>query len=288
MLQQTQVATVIPYYCRFIDRFPDMQSLATARVDDVLDYWTGLGYYARARNLHRAAQVILRDHDGVFPGTFEEVIALPGIGRSTAGAILAFSFHRSYPILDGNVRRVLARYHAIDGWPGKGGRCTRRLWAVAERHTPGEDIGDYTQAMMDIGAEVCLRRRPRCAECPLASELQSLQSGESRTIPGVTAKANTALARDHYGDGARPPRTSVARASSRHWDLGGALEFPRMPPRAVAGEVVPGTVRARHQKRCAVGYCAARIYPFGARDSTTAGKTGRDGNNRRESGSCLV
>ena len=182
MLQQTQVATVIPYYCRFIERFADLQSLATARVDEVLDHWTGLGYYARARNLHRAAQVIVRDHDGVFPGTFEEVAALPGIGRSTAGAILAFSFHQSYPILDGNVRRVLARYHAIDGWPGKAD-VTRRLWAVADRHTPGEDVGDYTQAMMDIGAEVCLRRQPRCAACPLASGCRAHCEGNPEQYP---------------------------------------------------------------------------------------------------------
>ncbi len=228
MLQQTQVATVIPYYCRFIERFADLQSLATARVDEVLDHWTGLGYYARARNLHRAAQVIVRDHDGVFPGTFEEVAALPGIGRSTAGAILAFSFHQSYPILDGNVRRVLARYHAIDGWPGKAD-VTRRLWAVADRHTPGEDIGDYTQAMMDIGAEVCLRRQPRCAACPLASGCRAHREGNPEQYPvsrprrARHRRATTmVMARDHLGRVLleRRPATGI-------W--GGLWSFPECP-----------------------------------------------------------
>ena len=229
MLQQTQVATVIPYYCRFIDRFPDMQSLAKARVDDVLDYWTGLGYYARARNLHRATQVILRDHDGVFPGAFEDVAALPGIGRSTAGAILAFSFNQSYPILDGNVRRVLARYHAIDGWPGKAD-VARRLWAAAERHTPGEDIGDYTQAMMDIGAEVCLRRRPRCTECPLSSGCKSHNQGNPEQYPASRPRrtrhwraTTMVMARDHLGRVLleRRPATGI-------W--GGLWSFPECPP----------------------------------------------------------
>ena len=228
MLQQTQVATVIPYYYRFIERFPDLQSLATARVDDVLDHWTGLGYYARARNLHHAAQVIARDHDGVFPGTFEEVAALPGIGRSTAGAILAFAFHQSYPILDGNVRRVLARYHAIDGWPGKAD-VARRLWAVAERHTPVEDVGDYTQAMMDVGAGVCSRRRPRCATCPLASGCKAHRQGNPEQYPvsrprrARHRRATTmVMARDHLGRVLleRRPATGI-------W--GGLWSFPECP-----------------------------------------------------------
>ena len=228
MLQQTQVATVIPYYCRFIERFPNLKSLATAQIDDVLDHWTGLGYYARARNLHHAAQVIVRDHDGVFPGTFEEVIALPGIGRSTAGAILAFSFHQSYPILDGNVRRVLARYHAINGWPGKAD-VTRSLWAVAERHTPDEDVGDYTQAMMDIGAEVCLRRRPRCTVCPLASGCKAHNQGNPEQYPASRPRrarhrraTTMVMARDHRG------RVLLERRPAAGiW--GGLWSFPECP-----------------------------------------------------------
>ena len=228
MLQQTQVATVIPYYYRFIERFPDLQSLATARVDDVLDHWTGLGYYARARNLYHAAQVIARDHDGVFPGTFEEVVALPGIGRSTAGAILAFAFHQSYPILDGNVRRVLARYHAIDGWPGKAD-VARRLWAVAERHTPVEDVGDYTQAMMDVGAGVCSRRRPRCATCPLASGCKAHRQGNPEQYPASRPRrtrhrrtTTMVMARDHRG------RVLLERRPAAGiW--GGLWSFPECP-----------------------------------------------------------
>jgi A/G-specific adenine glycosylase len=230
MLQQTQVVTVIPYYCRFIDRFPDLQSLAKARADDVLDHWTGLGYYARARNLHRAAQAIMRDHDGAFPGTFEDVVALPGIGRSTAGAILAFSFRRSYPILDGNVRRVLARYHAIDGWPGKAD-VARRLWAVAEIHTPDEDVGDYTQAMMDIGAEVCLRRQPRCGACPLASGCKSHNQGNPEQYPTLRPRrtrrrrvTTMVMARDHLG------RVLLERRPAAGiW--GGLWSFPECPAR---------------------------------------------------------
>ena len=182
MLQQTQVATVIPYFLRFIKRFSDIRTLADSDTDEVLSYWTGLGYYARARNLHRTAQIIESEHGGTFPDTYETLVALPGIGRSTAGAILAFSFGKSYPILDGNVRRVLARYHAIGGWPGKA-NVLRSLWEVAEIHTPCKDVGDYTQGMMDIGAEVCLRRQPRCSECPLASNCKGFNENNFEKFP---------------------------------------------------------------------------------------------------------
>ena len=156
MLQQTQVSTVIPYFQRFMARFPNISSLATAPLDDVLQQWTGLGYYARARNLHRSAQLVCTEHSGVFPDTQEQLMALPGIGRSTAGAICAIALDKRAAILDGNVKRVLARYHGIDGWPGQTS-VARQLWEWAEQHTPAQHFGDYTQAIMDLGATLCTR-----------------------------------------------------------------------------------------------------------------------------------
>jgi A/G-specific adenine glycosylase len=166
MLQQTQVGTVIPYFERFITRFPDIPTLAAAGLDEVLHYWTGLGYYARARNLHRAAMTIVDAHDGTFPRAFDAVHALPGIGMSTAGAILAFAFGQRHVILDGNVKRVLTRYRAIKGWPGKR-EIEKRLWALADRYTPRAHVRAYTQAIMDLGATVCQRARPDCVHCPV-------------------------------------------------------------------------------------------------------------------------
>jgi A/G-specific adenine glycosylase len=168
MLQQTQVATVIPYYQRFLQTFTDVSALAEASLDAVLEHWSGLGYYSRARNLHQAAQRIAAEHAGVFPGRFEDVVALPGIGRSTAGAILAQALDQRYAILDGNVKRVLCRYHAVEGWPGKSA-VQKQLWAYAEQYTPVKRVADYTQAIMDLGATLCTRSAPRCARCPLQS-----------------------------------------------------------------------------------------------------------------------
>ena len=164
MLQQTQVTTVIPYYLRFMESFPDANALSGADIDDVLHRWSGLGYYARARNLHKAATIIRDQFAGEFPSSFDDVVNLPGIGRSTAGAILALSRDERQPILDGNVKRVLARYHAVAGWPGKTA-VSRALWEYAEQHTPAENVAAYTQAMMDLGAvladeAVYLERRP--------------------------------------------------------------------------------------------------------------------------------
>ena len=182
MLQQTQVATVIPYFQRFIARFPDVRALARAKADSVLHLWTGLGYYARARNLHRAAQIIVREHDGVVPGTFEAVAELPGIGRSTAGAILALAFGQRHPILDGNVKRVLARYHAVDT-PLSQRATEERLWQLAERHTPRVRVDDYTQAVMDLGATVCARARPKCNICPLRAGCRAHRLGTPQNFP---------------------------------------------------------------------------------------------------------
>ena len=179
MLQQTQVATVIPYFERFMARFPDCGALADADLDAVLHLWSGLGYYARARNLHRAARVVRDEHAGTFPTDFDTVVALPGIGRSTAGAILAQACGQRHAILDGNVKRVLARHHAVAGWPGETA-VANRLWDYAEGHTPLKRVADYTQAMMDLGATVCTRARPRCGECPLADSCAAHSAGNPR------------------------------------------------------------------------------------------------------------
>jgi A/G-specific adenine glycosylase len=182
MLQQTQVATVIPYYQRFLESFPDLSDLISASLDDVLVLWAGLGYYTRARNLHKAAQVIAREHHGCFPEQYEEVLALPGIGRSTAGAILAQALDQRYVILDGNVKRVLCRYFAIEGWPGKR-EVENTLWLKAEACTPHERPADYTQAIMDMGAIVCSRGVPACTVCPLQQGCQALNTGQVIKFP---------------------------------------------------------------------------------------------------------
>ena len=189
MLQQTQVATVIPYFEKFIGRFPDITSLAQAAQDEVLHYWSGLGYYARARNLHKAAQAVVERHQGTFPLTFDEVEALPGIGRSTAGAILSLGAGQSWPILDGNVKRVLARCFAVEGWPGQSA-VLKSLWRLSERYTPNQSTAAYNQAMMDMGATVCTRSSPRCEQCPLVSFCQACANGEQSRYPGSKPRRN--------------------------------------------------------------------------------------------------
>src|SRR4051812_45060526 len=163
MLQQTQVATVIAYFERFMQRFPDVQALANAPADEVLHLWTGLGYYARARNLHRAAQFVRDRHGGEFPQSLEMVMELPGVGRSTAGAILAISAGARHSILDANVKRVLARYHGIDGSVDEAATLAQ-LWTLADDNTPASDVATYTQAIMDLGATVCRYPKPRCED----------------------------------------------------------------------------------------------------------------------------
>jgi len=189
MLQQTQVSTVIPYFKNFIARFPNLQSLARAKLDHVLHCWTGLGYYARARNLQRAAQIILQEHRGIFPLTLEALVDLPGIGRSTAGAILALAFDQRQAILDGNVKRVLARYHAIDT-PLNNRKTEERLWQLAEQYTPRTRVAEYTQAIMDLGATVCTRTRPQCSVCPLRKNCDAYRLGAPQNYPRrATARA---------------------------------------------------------------------------------------------------
>lgn len=172
MLQQTQVATVIPYFERFVSHFPHIEALATAHLDQVLHLWSGLGYYSRARNLHRAAQQLVAHHGGELPCDHQALQGLPGIGRSTAGAIMAQAFGEPYAILDGNVRRVLCRLHRVAGWPGSAA-VQHQLWTLAERYTPSIAVADYTQAIMDLGALICTPRNPRCSECPLSSQCEA-------------------------------------------------------------------------------------------------------------------
>ncbi len=194
MLQQTQVTTVIPYYEKFMASFPTLESLANASSDHVLKHWSGLGYYARARNLHKAAQQVRDEHNGKFPDTLEAVTALSGIGRSTAGAILSIAFQKREAILDGNVKRVLARFHCVEGWYGNA-KVQKELWALAETHLPqhvaSQRYADYTQAMMDLGATLCTKSRPNCEQCPLQEDCASFKTDTTHLYP--TPKPKKAL-----------------------------------------------------------------------------------------------
>jgi A/G-specific adenine glycosylase len=219
MLQQTQVVTVIGYYQRFMQRFPDVRSLAAAPGDEVLHLWTGLGYYARARNLHRAAQIIVSEHGGEFPQTLAAVQALPGIGRSTAGAILSLSSSQRHPILDGNVKRVLARYFGIEGFPGER-QVEQTLWSLAESCTPSSRVAHYTQAIMDLGATLCVRSRPVCAACPLTENCVARVAGTQSLLPTPRPKK------------LRPRRAAYVVLLVRH---DGAVLLERRPPAGIWG-----------------------------------------------------
>lgn len=182
MLQQTRVETVLFYFERFMQQFPDIASLAAAQQDDVLHLWSGLGYYARARNLHKAAQMIVSGYAGEFPYDFEQVLELPGIGRSTAAAILSLSMGQHHAILDGNVKRVLARHQALQGWPGLA-KVEKQLWKIAEQYTPPQENAAYTQAMMDLGATLCTRSQPQCVACPVSEDCQAFAAGLQHELP---------------------------------------------------------------------------------------------------------
>jgi len=239
MLQQTQVTTVIPYFERFTQRFPDARTLATAREDEVLDLWSGLGYYARARNLHRAAQYLMEQHAGEFPAALEQVQALPGIGRSTAGAILSLSRGAAHAILDGNVKRVLARYHAVDGWPGRAA-VARRLWEISEAALPAQRVGAYNQAMMDLGATLCTRTRPRCDECPVRTGCAAYATHSQARYPGRRAKPRLPV-RETCMLVVRDTRQGVLlerRPRSGRW--GGLWSFPEFNDRETALDWVAG------------------------------------------------
>lgn len=185
MLQQTRVSTVIPYYQKFTARFPAVETLASAPLDEVLHLWSGLGYYARARNLHEAARIVagLR----AFPSSVDDLCALPGIGKSTAGAILSIAFGQRQPILDGNVRRVLIRFQAVDGWPGDA-RVERELWQLSEAYTPKKRVADYTQAIMDLGAALCTRSQPGCRRCPVQTGCRAFHGGRVGELPAPRPK----------------------------------------------------------------------------------------------------
>jgi len=192
MLQQTQVSTVIPFYKRFMAQLPTVKDLADATEDTVLYLWTGLGYYARARNLHRCAKQVCASHNGVFPNDLEGLEALPGIGRSTAGAILSLAMDTRAPILDGNVKRVLARYQAVEGWPGQRS-VSDALWYHAEHHTPQKRVADYTQAIMDLGATCCTRSQPTCEQCPLERGCAACAQDRQGDFPGRKPRKPTPL-----------------------------------------------------------------------------------------------
>ena len=187
MLQQTQVETVIPYYHRFLARFPDIASVAAASEDEVLAHWAGLGYYSRARNLHAAARLVQMRHRGKFPADPTQILILPGIGRSTAAAIAVFAHNRRLAILDGNVKRVLARVFGVDGWPGHKA-VENRLWTLAEGLLPDRGIRIYTQGLMDLGAGICVPSRPLCDRCPYMDDCVAQRDGRQRELPAPRPK----------------------------------------------------------------------------------------------------
>lgn len=218
MLQQTQVSAVIPYYERFMARFPTVRTLADASADDVMQHWSGLGYYARARNLHRAARVVENELGGAFPRSAAELESLPGIGRSTAAAVAVFAFGARAAILDGNVKRVLARAFAVEGWPGEA-RVEARLWSLAEALLPTRDVEAYTQGLMDLGSGVCTRASPRCGDCPLQTRCAARASGAVSRYPAPRpAKA-------------RPHRKAVYLVAMR----GDAVLLERRPASGIWG-----------------------------------------------------
>ncbi|MEP6634017.1 MAG: A/G-specific adenine glycosylase [Luteimonas sp.] len=217
MLQQTQVRVVIPYFERFVATLPDLRALAAAPLDDVLALWSGLGYYARARNLHAAACVCVEQHGGDLPRDFAALTALPGIGRSTAGAILAQAWGDRFAIMDGNVKRVLCRYHGIEGWPGLPA-IEKQLWVLADTHLPSSRLADYTQAQMDFGATLCTRYDPACILCPLQSGCTALREGRVAELP--TPKPGKPL----------PERKAVVLLLR---DDGGRVLLQRRPPAGI-------------------------------------------------------
>ncbi|GMQ96783.1 MAG: A/G-specific adenine glycosylase [Gammaproteobacteria bacterium] len=241
MLQQTQVSTVVPYYLRFMERFTDVCVLARAPVDEVLHAWAGLGYYTRARNLHRAAQIVSDQHNGVLPATMKALVELPGIGRSTAAAILALVHGQRQAILDGNVKRVLARLFVVPGWPGEP-RVMARLWQQAEAMTPGFRVAAYTQAIMDLGATLCTRTRPGCPDCPLKTRCLAFQTGRIAKFPAP--KPNKRL-----------PVKQTCMLIVR--DLEDRVLLLRRPPAGIWGGLwsLPECSDVRH----AVSYCTSKL-----------------------------
>ncbi len=190
MLQQTQVTAVIGYYQRFMQRFPTIKSLADAEQEEVMQHWSGLGYYSRARNLHKAAQTIMDEHNGEFPQNFETIQTLSGIGRSTAAAIASFAFNQIQTILDGNVKRLLARHFVVEGWPSSP-KVEKKLWALAESLLPKTDMVAYTQGLMDLGATICTRSKPQCNACPLNASCGAFAQNRTKELPTPKPKSIT-------------------------------------------------------------------------------------------------
>ena len=224
MLQQTQVATALPYYRRFLSAFPTVQDLAAASLDKVLKSWEGLGYYARARNLHRAAKELVDVYNGIFPSTFEEVLSLPGVGRSTAGAILTIGFGQSHPILDGNVRRVLCRYFCVEEDP-RGKKTEERLWRYSESLLPKRNAAAYTQAIMDLGATICTPSSPQCSVCPLNQGCLGYQKGLQEKLP-LRGAAKVLPHRDYLAAVIRRGEKVLIGRRPLKGLLGGLWEFP--------------------------------------------------------------
>jgi len=220
MLQQTQVATAAPYYLRFLERFPTLDGLAAAPVAEVMALWSGLGYYARARNLHAAACAVMREHGGIFPHDPEAISQLPGIGRSTANSIATFCFGAAAPILDGNVRRVLCRAFGIEGFPGSGA-VEKRLWTLATELMPKRDAAIYNQAQMDLGATLCTRSKPACMRCPFADDCVARRDGRVGELPTPRPKKTV-------------PRRSARYAIIIHEH---AVLLERRPPAGISGGV---------------------------------------------------
>ena len=217
MLQQTQVKTVMPYFARFVAAFPTLPELAAASLDEVLAQWSGLGYYARARNLHNSARICCELHGGELPRDFDALVALPGIGRSTAGAILAQAWGERFPILDGNVKRVLARYHGVSGWPNLPA-VEKQLWTLAESHLPASRMADYTQAQMDFGATLCTRQNPACMLCVMNTDCIALRDGRVEELP--TARPGKPL----------PERTALVLFAQ---NADGEVLMQRRPPTGI-------------------------------------------------------
>jgi len=267
MLQQTQVAAAIPYFERFVARFPDVQRLARASLHDVLRLWSGLGYYARARNLHRAARVVARERGGRFPESVEGLVQLPGVGRSTAGAIAAFAFGRRAPILDGNVKRLLARCFAVAGYPGDAA-VAAQLWSLAEALLPRRAIETYTQALMDLGATVCTRTRPQCLHCPLRAQCVALRDARVQTLPELRPRRPLPLRRETWLVASHGGRVLLERRPAEGlW--GGLWAFPRLAGGGRAADAVrrslgeqPASMRRRTPFEHGFTHFRLRVQPI--------------------------
>lgn len=240
MLQQTQVAAVIGYYANFMVRFPTMTALANATQEEVLQYWSGLGYYSRARNLHAAAQKVMDDFGGKFPQDFNDILSLPGIGRSTAAAISTFALNAPQPILDGNVKRVFARHFNIAGWPSEP-KVAQQLWQIAERENPTHEAIAYTQGLMDLGATLCTRTKPNCHVCPINASCIALANGLTSKLPTpkprkvLPEKSTTMMIIIHQNEVLleKRPQTGI-------W--GGLWSLPEIEMHEIASEVAQSSL----------------------------------------------